>query len=88
MLPIGLATNQTISCPDGGWYFRDRCYWLIKEPTRKWSDANHYCSRTGTDLQLPVIMDNDTNVSVLNMQVSRNRYVEKNTLQGVPKSVP
>ena len=55
--------KNSLHCPDGGWYFNERCYWLIQEPTRKWSDANSYCSSKGTDLQLVVLKDDETIVS-------------------------
>ena len=61
---VYLAVKGVSECEGGGWLFRNRCYWLITEPVMPWADANLYCTKVGTDLQLAVIQNEETNVCI------------------------
>ena len=50
-------------CPNGGTFFRDRCYWQGERPL-SWSAANQACQdEFGPEARLAVAHDEEVNVS-------------------------
>ncbi|XP_038063227.1 C-type mannose receptor 2-like [Patiria miniata] len=48
-------------CPDGGTFFRDRCYWYNRRP-KNWDDASRECEdRFGNGVKLAIVRDAELN---------------------------
>ena len=62
---IFFDTDQPPICPNGGTFYRDRCYWMGRQGSVTWPEAEQACQKEyGENLRLSVIKDVDVNVSV------------------------
>ena len=61
---ISTSDQQPSVCPNGGTFYRDRCYWMGRRGSVMLHEAEQACQEEyGENVRLAVIKDEDVNVS-------------------------